>query len=152
MEASSNMPGTVMHVIPSITARNLSSMSFISPSAQCCITNFQYIRTRLVAPFRLTAKGIIVDLLDPDVTQSHNPKRLFDLVDPGGAYIKCVAMVHNSISQALVNQQEVILYFGTGRGIGAQPGMLYLMKEAAIFTAGGKKLLPSPKKELIEIS
>ena len=94
-----------------------------------------------------------MDLLDPDVTQSHNPKRLFDLVDPGGNYIKCVAMAHNSISQALVNQQEVVLYFGTGRGpIGAQPGMLYLMKEAAIFTVGGKKLLPSPKKELVVIS
>ena len=142
-----------MNVIPSITARNLSSLYFISPSVQCCITNFQSIRARLVAPFRLTAKGIIVDLLDPDVTQSHNPKRLFDLVDPGGAYIKCVAMVHNSISQALVNQQEVVLYFGTGRGpIGAQPGMLYLMKEAAIFTVGGKKLLPPPKKELVVIS
>ena len=66
-----------------------------------------------------------MDLFDPDLTQSQNSKRLFDLVDPGGAYIKCCAMNHNSTSLALANHQEAILHFGTGRGsIGFAAGML----------------------------
>ena len=94
-----------------------------------------------------------MDLCDIDYSQSQNTKRVFDLMDASGSYVKVCAMHHNSTSAALRNHQEVICYFGTGRGpIGSSVGMIYLMKDAMILPVGGGVRLPSfPKREYIEV-
>ena len=90
-----------------------------------------------------------MDLCDMDYTRSQNTKRMFDLMDGSGFFVKVCAMHHSSTSLALRNYQEVICYFGTGRGpIGASVGMIYLMKDAVILPVGGNVRLPSaPKRE-----
>ena len=153
IEAVGTQRGTELNVLSSATAPNLMNASFIEPSPRFCVGNFQSIRGKLRAPFRITVKGMVMDLCEVEYTQSQNTKRVFDLMDPTGAYVKVSAMVHNSMSSALQNRQEVICYFGTGRGpIGSSPGMIYLMKDAMILPIGGSfRLPPAAKGEYIEV-
>ena len=147
-------PGTELTVVEKPTAQNMLPITtFKEPSARCCVANFQSIRSKLQAPFRATLKGVIADLLDPEYTQSQNVKRIFDLVDPQGLYIICCAMFHNSMSLALKNQQEVILFFGTGRGpIGSSEGMVYLMADAMILAVGAPRSSSPVNREKLAIA
>ena len=53
-------------------------------------------------------------------------------------------MHHNSHSRALEEDSEIILYFGTGRGlIGTIDGMLFVGKEGCIVPLGKKFLAPA---------
>ena len=98
---------------------------------------YRYIRTKLKHPFRLSLKGKIADLGPLELSQAGNAKRHFDIVDPAGLYIPCCAMKHNARSPALENFQDVILYYGLGRGpIGSAQGKLYLMDDAFIVRVG----------------
>ena len=64
-------------------------------------------------------------------------KRVFNIVDNSGLYFTCCAMLDNAESIALQNNEEVVLYFGTGRGpMGGVKGMLYLLKDALIIPVG----------------
>ena len=97
-------------------------------------------------------KGKVVDLQSLETSQGGNPKRVFDIVDNSGVYFTCCAMKHNADSPALVNFQEVVLYFGIGRGpIGSSKGMLYLLKDAMIVSVGKPSLLSAPKTEQLSI-
>ena len=50
----------------------------------------------------------------------------------------------NAHSPALAEHNEVILYFGTGRGpIGTSDGMLFALKEGCIVPLGKKFLAPT---------
>ena len=61
-------------------------------------------------------------------------------------------MKHNAESAALQNYQEVVIYYGTGRGpIGSSKGMFYLLKDAMIIPIGKPGLLNSPKAEELAI-
>ena len=132
--------GTSMMVLSKPTAANLISMCYAVPSPQCCVSSFQSIRGKLRGNFRLTVKGVISDLEDVQYSQAGNEKRLFDLVDHQGAFINCCAMKHNVASRALVNLQEVVVYFASGRGPrGSAPGLLYLMKDAMIVSIGAPR-------------
>ncbi len=61
-------------------------------------------------------------------------------------------MKHNVESSALRNFQEVVIYFGLGRGpMGNAKGMLYLMKDAFIIPVGQPSLMSTDKKEQLTI-
>ena len=61
-------------------------------------------------------------------------------------------MEHNAESSALQNFQEVVVYYGTGRGpIGHSKGMLYLLKDAMIIPVGQPSLLSAGKSEQLSI-
>ena len=75
-------------------------------------------------------------------------RRVFDIVDGMGSYLTCCAMLHNAESQALRNLQEVVVYFGTGRGpSGSVKGMLYLLKDAYVVPIGKQGSVPPRKTE-----
>ena len=77
---------------------------------------------------------------------------VFDIVDKSGGYFTCCAMKHNAESGALRNFQDVVAYYGTGRGpIGISKGMLYLLKDAMIIPVGAPALLSAPKTEELAI-
>ena len=125
--------------------------TFISPSTAVCISQFSPVSGNMLAPFRGTFKGTIAELENPDVTAQGNPKRVFKLVDTMGAYIMCCALVQNAASVALVERQQVVFYFATGRGpIGSFPGMLYCMKDCVIMPQG-LKFLPQVQRTHIPI-
>ena len=152
IEAVGSESGCVLKVCDVPSAPNLISLSFGVPSSQCCISNFKSIRHKLCGSFRATLKGVITDLEGLDYSQSGNPKRDFNLVDGQGSYISCCAMKHNAESISLQNFQEVVIFFGTGRGPkGSYPGKFYLMKEAFMFPIGGPRLLSAPKNDHLEI-
>ena len=57
-------------------------------------------------------------------------------------------MRHNADSPALENYQDVVIYFGSGRGaIGSSKGMLYIMKDAIIISLGKPSMMTTPKTE-----
>ena len=146
--SSKSEEGTVVKALPQATTDNLISMTFAVPSPDCCVSVFRTLRNRLAAPFRLTVRGKVADLQALEMSQGGNPKRVFDLVDNQGFFFTCCAMKHNAESPALRNFQEVVVYFGTGRGaIGSAKGMFYLLKDAMIVPMGEPSLLSSPKTE-----
>jgi len=61
-------------------------------------------------------------------------------------------MKHNVDSSALRDNNEVVIYFGTGRApLGNSKGMLYLMKDAFIVGVSGSTTSSSPKTEQLSI-
>ena len=76
----------------------------------------------------------------------------FYIVDNAGVYSTCCAMKHNAESGALQNFQDVVVYYGTGRGpIGTSKGMLYLLKDAMVTPVGQPSLLSAAKTEQLSI-
>ena len=119
----------------------LTSGRFAVPSGEVCISQFSQVKTRCIAPFRGTFKGVVVDLQDLDFSRSGNEVRRFKLVDAAGSFFQCAAMAQNAKSGALQENYEVVVYFGTGRGsIGTTAGTLYLMKDAAVVPIGRQVL------------
>jgi len=146
-----NRHGTVVSIIDTASSPSMLSGSFAVPAKDACITRFETIRSKMLAPFRGTFKGTITDLEAADVTQQGTPKRRFKLVDEVGAYVNCCALLHNAASQGLTAKQDVVIYFATGRAaIGSLPGMLYLMKDAVIVPLQ-VQMLPPVKRVHVEI-
>ena len=86
------------------------------------------------------------------MTQSGNPKLLFDIVDEVGYWMRCCAVGRNAGARALVAGNVVVMYFCTGRtGIGSSGGMLYLMKDALVVKIG-QAMTPIAKRQEIELS
>ena len=72
-------------------------------------------------------------------TQQGQPKTVFALVDEAGTWLRCCALGRNAVSPALVNGNEVVLYFGAGRnGRGSSPGLVWLFKDACVVLLGPK--------------
>ena len=100
--------------------------ALVVPPQEVCVSSFAPLRTQLLAPFRITVRGVVQDLQKLDFSQQGNEVRYFKLVDAAGIYLQCAAMHHNSHSRALEEDSEIILYFGTGRGpICTSDGMLF---------------------------
>ena len=152
VKAVNSDPGTSIRFIDQADAPGLTTASFVLPPASCCINKFSVLGSQLTAPFRGTFHGVIMDVAPLDYTQQGNPKRQFSLVDSYGTYILCVAHVHNAASKAIVEHQEAVIYFGTGRkSIGRMPGMLYLLKDAIIFPVRAPRVVTQAKRQLLEI-
>ena len=148
VDNSTREGGTTVKVLEQPTADNLLKMTFAVPPPDCCVTVFRSLRNKLTPPFRLSVKGKIVDLQNRETSQNGNAKRIFDLVDASGLYLTCCAIKHNADSPALVNYQDVVIYFGSGRGaIGSSKAMLYIMKDAIIISLGKPSLMTTPKTE-----
>ena len=132
-------------VSPTRTASSpfMQNNALVVPSQDVCVSSFAPLKTRLIAPFRVTVRGVVQDLQELDFSQQGNEVRYFKLVDASGYYLQCAAMHHNAHSRALEEDNEVILYFGTGRGpIGTSDGMLFALKEGCIVPLGKKFLAP----------
>ena len=77
---------------------------------------------------------------------------MFDLVDGHGMYLTCCAMQHNADSSALRNFQEVVVYYGAGRGpIGSSKGMIYLLRDALMVPVGPASPLNTAKIEELTV-
>ena len=152
VESVSSEGGTIMEVLPKATAPNLTTMTYELPPPDCCISQFRALRNRLNHPFRLTVKGKVVDVQAMEMSTGGNPKRVFDIVDKSGVYFTCCAMKHNAESKALINNHDVVLYYGTGRGpIGGVKGILYLLKDALIVPLGTSGWMTPAKTEQLSI-
>ena len=153
VEGVKSEEGTTVTILEEATSEYLTETRYKIPPMNCCATLFRTLRGRMKSPFRLTAKGKIVDLQDMEYTQSGNPKRVFQLVDSGGLYFTVCAMQHNAQSSALRNFQDVVVYFGAARGpIGSYGGMLYLMKDAMMIPIGSPCQLGSGLLEHLAIT
>ena len=153
IESHAKAPGTTVRALAQATAPNLTEMTFQIPPTDCCVSVFGGLQSKLSAPFRLSVKGVIIDLQPLEKSAGGNWKRVFDVVDSMGSFFTCCAMLHNAESQALRNLQEVVLFFGTGRASnrGAK-GMLYLLKDAMIIPVGTPGFLPPKKTEQMIIN
>ena len=76
-------------------------------------------------------------------------KRTFTLVDDAGTWIRCCALGLTARARALANGNEVVLYFGTGRGgLGSSPGMVYFMKDSLAVLVGRRADVPTKRVEI----
>ena len=117
--------------------------------AGLCVTNFATHKDKLVAPFRGTFKGTIVDLLATDYSQNGNMFRQFKLVDPNGYYIECCATRHNASSVALVNNVEVIRLFAIARPpLSNARSALFVMKDGLVVPIEPKTNPPVPTTQI----
>ena len=136
--------GTTVTLTRTASSPYMQNQTWVVPSQEVCIASFAPLKTRLNAPFRVTVRGVVQDLQDLDFSQQGNEVRYFKLVDASGYYLQCAAMHHNAHSRALEEDNEVILYFGTGRGpIGTSDGMLFALREGCIVPLGKKFLAPA---------
>ena len=142
--------GTLISVLETPTAPNLTSMTFSVPPSDCCVSAFQALRGKVKPPFRVTVRGTTVDLQPPESTQKGEMKRVFCIVDSSGLYVTCCATHHNVSSVHLRNGQEAILYYCLGRwSTGRSQGMLFLMHDALIVPVRPpSELIPKKVSEL----
>ena len=62
------------------------------------------------------------------------------------------AMFQNAWSKALKDNEEVCIYYGTGRGPIKQVEGTFYMYEDAVIVSLGQRFLPTPKKAFVAIS
>ena len=109
------------------------------PEHPHCIRSFLAKKTQFVPPFRATLRGVVLDVEAGGTTQQGQPKSVFSLVDEAGTWLRCCALGRNAVSPALVNGNEVVLYFGAGRpGRDASPGLFWLFKDSCVVLLGPK--------------
>ena len=143
-------PGTENSLCGHPTSPYWINAQYQAPVYPFCVTNFQMIEDKLRAPFRASIRGVVMDVLDSDFSLAGIPKRLFQLIDDGGRWIRCCALGRNSLSKCLVEGFEIAIYFGTGRGpLSATPGLLYVMKDAMIVPIARKEFVRPKTTEMI---
>ena len=144
-----NRPGTTVTIRESPLSPFLLNEAYVAPTPPACIDQLSNILGKCQAPFRVTLRGVIADLSEMQVTVSEADKRSFNLVDDAGTWIKCCAIGMPARSLALVNGNEVVLYFCTGRhGIGTSPGMVYLMKDSLVVQLCTRAEMPLKRLQL----
>ena len=113
---------------------NMTTAIYRMPSGPVLIENFAAARSFVTVPFRATVKGFVMDRVeDYSVSQRGNPLRHFTLMDRQGAYISCTAFDRHVDDENLSNNNEVIIYFGSGRaGVGNASSELYLYNDAVV--------------------
>ena len=125
--------GTIISFPGCASSQFLTDASFAAPEPPLCICNFAAVASKLVSPYRATFRGMVANMMSLDYNQNGIPKKKFSLVDPNGAWLPCLALYHNATNKVLVDGNEVILYFGTGRGVlGANAPSVYCMRDACI--------------------
>ena len=113
---------------------NMTTAIYHMPSGPVLIENFAAARTFVTVPFRATVKGFVMDRAeDYSISQKGNPLRHFSLMDRKGAYISCIAFDRHADDETLTNNNEVVVYFGTGRAaLGSAPSGMYLYNDAVV--------------------
>ena len=127
----------------------LLSASFVLPNNEVCVSSFGPYQGRLNAPFRLSLQGIVADLQPTCPSRSGRDKRAFRLYDLEGDFIACCAQGKHCQSKALMNNNEVVLYFGCGRPpIGSDEGFVYAMKDSWIIPVRAHSRLPVERNQI----
>ena len=142
-------PGTILSRAAQPTSPYLTRFTYTIPEAPACIGQFLSIQSKLRAPFRITLRGTVDDVSDMMLTQQDTKKRTFSLVDGAGMWLRCCALGRCAQSRCLANGNEVILYYGTGRGVrGSSPPMVYLMQESVILQTACSQHTPTKRAEI----
>ena len=146
---TSRAAGTALSRTAEPTSPYLTQFTYTIPEAPAFINQFLSLQSKLRAPFRITLRGIIDDLSDMQLTQQDSKKREFNLVDSAGMWLRCCALGRCAQSRCLENGNEVILYYGTGRGArGSAPPMVYLMKDSLIVHTASSRGHPVKRAEI----
>ena len=149
LDALGARPGTRISSAPSLQSPHNGPRMYKAPKYPECISDFRGIRQKLVAPFRGTFRGIVMNMLDVDVTLQGEPKQDFELVDLSGAWMRCCALGRHAEQEVMQNGMEVVIYFATGRGpIGGLEGMLYAMKDAMVIPIQRHLVMPAKSLHL----
>ena len=128
-----NRPGTRIRLANPVSSQFMISELFSVPVMPVCVSKFRELIGALKAPFRMSVRGVVMDVQDLDATLSSRAKRLFSLVDESGHWIQCCGIDRNAHSKALVEGMEVVFFFATGRPqLGGTGGILYAMKDSLI--------------------
>ena len=142
--------GTTITMLAKPSSPFLLSERYVAPTWPTCVTQFASVRSKFKPPFRVTLRGVITDLSEMQMTLQETNKRTFILVDEAGSWLRCCALAMTARSRALANNNEVVLYFGTGRaGLGSSPGMVYFFKDSIVLQVGYKTDAPIKRMEIV---
>ena len=72
-----NSNATTVTMLKKPTSFNLLERKWMPPPLNVCISEFQRIKNKLRAPFRITVSGVIADVKPLDMTQNGNTKDAF---------------------------------------------------------------------------
>ena len=143
--------GTIISFPQTASSQFLTDAKFAAPEPPLCICNFAAFASKMVSPYRATFRGMVANTMSLDYNQNGAPKRKFSLVDPNGAWLPCLALYQNATNKCLVDGNEVVLYFGTGRGVlGGNAPSVYFMKDACIILVT-KHLVLWPLRTEVEL-
>ena len=68
---------TSLKMITKPSSLNLLGMAWLEPPTYACVSNFATLSNRLYAPFRITIKGMVIDLAPVNVTNQGNVQDVF---------------------------------------------------------------------------
>ncbi len=89
------------------------------------------------APFRVSLRGVAQKVSGVEESMQGNAKRSFALVDEQGYWVSCVAIGESATSTALVNGNEIILFFAHGRSASSSSeGGIRLFHNSAVWLVG----------------
>ena len=103
-----------------------------------CVVHFLSIKSKLIAPFRITLKGTVSSAQEvAEATVSGTAKKSFHVVDDTGTWIPCIALGRHANSRVIQNNAEIVIYCAAGRqSFSTSPAALYLFKDASIVVLG----------------
>lgn len=146
-----NRPGTEITLSPDPTSPFTKTAIFRAPLPPLCIVNFAAYQSKMVPPFRATLRGVVADLKAVEATEQGNPKRCFALVDDMGFWVTCHAIGRNAQSPALVDTNDVVIFYASARkGLGSSVGAMYLFKDALVVAMGKKSVQKRVQIEFTE--
>ena len=83
--------GTTVQLVDHASAPNLTEIKFQIPPTEYCISDSESLRPRLLASFRPSVRGVIIDLQPLEMALAGNARRVFDIVDGMGSFLSCCA-------------------------------------------------------------
>ena len=149
MGPSGSTSASTITLTPAGSSRAMRSAKFMTPDDDACVSIFADYQGRLIPPFRVTLRGIIDDLQPTAPSRSGNDKRVFRLYDSEGDFIACCAQGKLCQSKALMNNNEVIIFFGAGRGhIGSDEGLVYALKDSWMIPVSFQSHVPIESNQI----
>jgi len=96
------------------------------------------------APFRVSVRGVVVDVGVLEITGQGNPKKSFKLVDEVGSWVSCVAFGDEARKSVIDECTEMVLFFASGRGAKASSeGALFVFQNSCVMAFGKVKERPA---------
>jgi len=96
------------------------------------------------APFRVSVRGVVVDVGKVEITGQGNPKKSFKLVDEGGSWLSCIVFGDEAQKSVIDECTEVLLFFASGRGAkSSSEGALFVFQNSCVMAFGKVKERPA---------
>ena len=138
---------TSMHSVATSVQESVTNTS-MGVSASLYVSDF----TRLArpTPFRINVHGIVSNVAREVISRNDNHMKAFTVQDANGMWVRCLALGHHVDNPALVQGNEVVVFFITALGgLGRRSGQLWLYDDAHIMRTRKNCVLRRAREEIV---